>query len=92
MDIWFLYLSFGLTDLSLLPLIEMMREICEYVIANLLEVLKSEAQGVAAVSAVEDTLVAYNYLKNLKCVDSNVVVMNGYSAGKITASWVTFLV
>jgi dienelactone hydrolase len=69
---------------------EEMREVYEYAITNLSEVLKSEAQGVAAVCAVEDTLLAYNYLKNFEFVDSNVVVMNGYSAGAITALWVTY--
>lgn len=67
-----------------------MEPVYEYVVENLSEVLKSDQQAQAATCAVEDTLAAYNYLKGLEYVDGDVVVMNGYSAGAITALWATY--
>mmetsp|Transcript_24902 Transcript_24902/g.30606 ORF Transcript_24902/g.30606 Transcript_24902/m.30606 type:complete len:342 (+) Transcript_24902:149-1174(+) len=67
-----------------------MESVRDYVIENLSDVLQSSAQGVAATCAVEDTLTAYDYLKKLSYVNPDEVIMNGYSAGAITALWATY--
>jgi acetyl esterase/lipase len=67
-----------------------MEPVFDYVKIHLSEVLKSEAQAQAATCAVEDTLSAYDYLKKLNYVDADTVIMNGYSAGAITALWATY--
>jgi len=67
-----------------------MKPVLDYVTLNLSDVLKNEAQAKAAVCAVEDTLTAYDYLKNLNFVDLDKVVLNGYSAGAITALWAAY--
>ncbi len=67
-----------------------MKPVYEYVAVSLSEILKSDAQAQAATCAVEDTLAAYDYLKNLEYVDKESVVINGYSAGAITSLWATY--
>ena len=67
-----------------------MKPVYEYAIAHLSEVWKTESQAQAATCAIEDTLTAYEYLKGLPYVDSEQVVMNGYSAGAIIALWATY--
>jgi len=46
----------------------------------------------AIVASLEDTLAAYEYMKSLDSInlDSEVVVLNGYSAGAISSLWTTY--
>jgi predicted esterase len=67
-----------------------MEPVLNYVQIHLSEVLKSETQAQAATCAVEDTVTAYEYMKNLEYVDENTVIMNGYSAGAITSLWASY--
>jgi len=44
----------------------------------------------AAVSAFEDALQAYEYLKDLDYVDPDTVIMNGFSAGAVISEWIGY--
>ena len=63
---------------------------------SLTEYMREESSDndpvMAIVASLEDTLAAYEYMQSLGSInlDSEVVVLNGYSAGAISSLWTTY--